>query len=122
MYKQKIRIKFGSFIEIYHTDTLSKGIRFVLQTSSTSISSILTSDLKLIDDIAKKLKSLINDANIGFEKFEINEDEFISLVKSRDIVQINIKSGDDFTKNGTIGFMTNEQAKILADHLEGFLQ
>lgn len=122
MYKQKIRIKFGSFIEIYHTDTLSKGIRFVLQTSSTSISSILTSDLKLIDDIAKKLKSLINDANIGFEKFEINEDEFISLVKSCDIVQINIKSGGDFTKNGTIGFMTNEQAKILADHLEGFLQ
>lgn len=122
MYKQRIRIKFGSFIEIYHTDTLSKGIRFVLQTSSISISSVLTSDLKLIDDIAKKLKSLINDANIGFEKFEINEDEFISLVKSRDIVQINIKSGGDFTKNGTIGFMTNEQAKILADHLEGFLQ
>ena len=122
MYKQKIRIKFGSFIEIYHTDTLSKGIRFVLQTSSTSISSILTSDLKLIDDIAKKLKSLINDANIGFEKFEINEDEFISLVKSNNNIQINVKSGDDFTKNGTIGFMTNEQAKILADHLEGFLQ
>ena len=122
MYKQRIRIKFGSFIEIYHTDTLSKGIRFVLQTSSTSINSVLTSDLKLIDDIAKKLKSLINDTNIGFEKFKINEDEFISLVKSRDIVQINIKSGGDFTKNGTIGFMTNEQAKILADHLEGFLQ
>lgn len=122
MYKQKIRIKFGSFIEIYHTDTLSKGIRFVLQTSSTSISSILTSDLKLIDGIVKKLKSLINDANIGFEKFEINEDEFISLVKSNNNIQINVKSGDDFTKNGTIGFMTNEQAKILADHLEGFLQ
>lgn len=122
MYKQKIRIKFGSFIEIYHTDTLSKGIRFVLQTSSTSISSILTSDLKLIDGIVKKLKSLINDANIGFEKFEINEDEFISLVKSNNNIQINVKSGDDFTKNGTIGFMTNEQAKILADHLEEFLQ
>ena len=122
MYKQKIRIKFGSFIEIYHTDTLSKGIRFVLQTSSTSISSILTSDLKLIDGIVKKLKSLINDANIGFEKFEINEDEFISLVKSNNNIQINVKSGDDFTKNGTIGFMTNEQTKILADHLEGFLQ
>lgn len=122
MYKQRIRIKFGSFIEIYHTDTPSKGIRFVLQTSSTSISSVLTSDLKLIDDIVKKLKSLINDANIGFEKFEINEDEFISLVKSNNNIQINVKSGDDFTKNGTIGFMTNEQAKILADHLEGFLQ
>lgn len=122
MYKQRIRIKFGSFIEIYHTDTLSKGIRFVLQTSSTSISSVLTSDLKLIDGIVKKLKSLINDANIGFEKFEINEDEFISLVKSNNNIQINVKSGDDFTKNGTIGFMTNEQAKILADHLEEFLQ
>lgn len=122
MYKQRIRIKFGSFIEIYHTDTLSKGIRFVLQTSSTSISSVLTSDLKLIDGIVKKLKSLINDANIGFEKFEINEDEFISLVKSNNNIPINVKSGDDFTKNGTIGFMTNEQAKILADHLEEFLQ
>lgn len=118
-----IKIQHGDSINVSCAHNPNKCVYFGLHTSSASISRVLTYDLNLIKSIAKKLKSLISYDNSGcFEKFEINEDEFIALRKYHDSIQIKVKSGGDFSQNGIVGFMTDEQAKILADHLEGFLQ
>lgn len=117
------KIKHGSSINISCANNPSKSIRFGLQASLSSISTILTSDLNLIARISQKLKSLVNDKDsIGFEKFEVNNDEFISLGKYHDSIQIKVKSGGDFSKNGIAGFMTYEQAKTLASKLEEVLR
>lgn len=117
-----VKIKHGDSINVSCTHNPNKGVYFGLQTSSASISRVLTYDLNLINSIAQKLKSLISDDNSGcFEKFEINEDEFISLGKYHDSIQIKVKSGGDFSKNGIAGFMTYEQAKTLASKLEEVL-
>jgi len=113
-----IKIKHGDSINVSCSHTPNKGVYFGLYTPSSSISRVLTYDLDLINSIAKKLKSLISDDNSGcFEKFEINEDEFISLRKYHDSIQIKVKSGGDFSKNGIAGFMTDEQAKTLSNKL-----
>lgn len=118
-----VKIKHGDSINVSCTHNSNKGVYFGLQTSSTSISRVLTYDLNLINSIAQKLKSLISDDNSGyFEKFEINEDEFIALEKYHDSIQIKVKSGGDFSKNGIAGFMTYEQAKTLASKLEEVLR
>ena len=112
------KIKHGDSINVSCVHNPNKGIYFGLQTSSASISRVLTYDLNLISSIAKKLKSLIGDDNGGsFEKFEINEDEFISLGKYHGSIQVKVKSGGDFSKNGISGFMTDEQAKTLSNKL-----
>lgn len=117
-----IKIKHNASIDVICFDDLNKSIRFGLQGSLASSSSIRTSDLDLIGAIVKKLKSLANNTDNGeIEKFEINEDEFISLKKYYDSIQINVKSGGDFSENGIIGFMTAEQAKTLANKLEELL-
>lgn len=117
-----IQIKHGDSIYISCVRSPKKRVYFGLQTSSASISRVLTYDLNLISSIAKKLKSLIGGDNGGsFEKFEINEDEFISLEKYHGSIQIKVKSGGDFSKNGISGFMTDEQAKALASKLEEVL-
>lgn len=113
-----IKIKHGDSIYISCVRSPKKRVYFGLQNSSASISRVLTYDLNLINSIAKKLKSLISDDNSGcFDKFEINEDEFISLGKYHDSIQIKVKSGGDFSKNGIAGFMTDEQAKNLSSKL-----
>lgn len=112
-----IKIKHGSSINISCANNPSKSIRFGLQASLSSMSAILTSDLNLIARISQKLKSLVNDKDsIGFEKFEVN-DEFILLGRYYNSIQISVKSGGDFSKNGIIGFMTDEQAKTLSNKL-----
>lgn len=117
-----IQIKHGDSINISCVRSPKKRVYFGLQSSSASISRVLTYDLNLISRIAKKLKSLINDDNDGcFEKFEINEDEFILLGKYYSSIQIKVKSGGDFSENGIVGFMTDEQAKTLASKLEEVL-
>ena len=113
-----IKIKHGSSINISCANNPSKSIRFGLQASLSSMSAILTSDLNLIARISQKLKSLVNDKDsIGFEKFEVNDDEFILLGRYYNSIQISVKSGGDFSKNGIIGFMTDEQAKTLSNKL-----
>lgn len=117
-----IKIKHGDSINVSCTHTPNKGVYFGLYTPSSSISRVLTYDLNLISSIAKKLKSLIGGDNGGsFEKFEINEDEFISLEKYHGSIQIKVKSGGDFSENGISGFMTDDQAKALASKLEEVL-
>ena len=118
-----IKIKHNYSISVSHRDHPQKGIYLGLHTSSSIISRVLTYDLNLINGIIKKLKSLINDDNNGgFEKFEINEDEFISLGKYQDGIQIKVKSGGDFSQNGITGYMTKDQAKTLASKLEEVLR
>lgn len=113
-----IKIKHGSSINISCANNPSKSIRFGLQASLSSMSAILTSDLNLIARISQKLKSLVNDKDsIGFEKFEVNNDEFILLGRYYNSIQISVKSGGDFSKNGIAGFMTDEQAKNLSSKL-----
>lgn len=117
-----IKIKHGDSINISCVRSPKKRVYFGLQTSSASISRVLTYDLNLINSIAKKLKSLISYDNGGcFEKFKINEDEFISLGKYHGSIQVKVKSGGDFSKNGISGFMTDDQAKALATKLEEVL-
>lgn len=117
-----IKIKHGDSIYISCVRSPKKRVYFGLQTPSASISRVLTYDLNLISSIAKKLKSLIGDDNGGsVEKFEINEDEFISLGKYHGSIQVKVKSGGDFSENGISGFMTNEQAKALTTKLEEVL-
>lgn len=114
-----IKIKHGDSINISCVRSPKKRVYFGLQSASASISRVLTYDLNLINRIAKKLKSLIGDNNGEcLEKFEINEDEFISLGKYHGSIQIKVKSGGDFSKNGIAGFMTDEQAKALSGKLE----
>ena len=118
-----IKIKHGDSINVSCAHNPNKGVYFGLYASSASISRVLTYDLNLINNIAKKLKSLISDDNSGcFDKFEINEDEFIALGKYQDGIQIKVKSGGDFSKNGIAGFMTYEPAKTLANKLEEVLR
>lgn len=120
--KTTIKIKHNSTINLAYFYNPSKYIYFGLQGSLSSSSTIRTSDLNLIGAIVKKLKSLTNNTdNSEFEKFEVNEFEFISLGKYHGSIQINVKSGGDFSKNGIIGFMTEEQAKTLANKLEELL-
>ena len=45
-------------------------------------------------------------------KFEINEDEFISLGKYHGSIQVKVKSGGDFSKNGISGFMLMNRLKL----------
>lgn len=118
-----IKIKHGDSINISCAHNPNKSVYFDLQTPSASISRVLTYDLNLISNIAKKLKYLIGDDNSEcFEKFAINEDEFILLEKCHGSIQIKVKSGGDFSENGIAGFMTYEQAKTLASKLEEVLR
>ena len=118
-----IKMKHGDSINVSCAHNPNKCVYFGLHTSSASISRVLTYDLNLINSIAKKLESLIGYDNSGcFEKFEINEDEFIALGKYHDSIQIKVKSGGDFSQNGIVGFMTYEQAKTLSNKLEEVLR
>lgn len=114
--KHRIEIKHKSCIEVYFNNQY-KLFYIGLHYSYSNSATVCFKDRNMLKAIVEQLCS----SDSEFKQFNVNEDEYISLKHSDLGIELRIKTGGDFTRNGLLGFMTKEQAKMLANALEALL-
>lgn len=117
--KHRIEIKHKSFIEVYFNNQY-KLFYIGLHYSYSNSATVCFKDRNMLKAIIEQLRS--STENEGVKQFNINEDEYISLKRTNLGVELRIKAGGDFTRNGFLGFMIEEQVKMLANALESLLR